>query len=155
VHQAEVGLRGRNHSGQLRVAAERGDIVHELGAELERATGDLGLGGVDRDGYLALERLEDGHDSPQLLVECHALGAGPCRLAPDVDDRGAFVQHPSRSRDGVHRLEVDSSVRERVGRDVDDAHHRRARKSSLESYHVEMFALSAQIRLTAAATLCA
>ena len=140
VHQAQVGLRGRDDAGQLRVAAKRGDIVHELRAELDRAAGDLGLGGVDRDRHLALKRLEDRHDAPQLLVERHALGAGPRRLAPDVHDRGAFVQHPSRGRDSILRLEVDSAVRERVGRDVDDAHHRRAGKSLLDRFHAERFA---------------
>ena len=37
VHQAEVGAGVGDDAGQLRIAAEGGDVVHQLGAERERA----------------------------------------------------------------------------------------------------------------------
>ena len=60
--------RVRDDACQLRVAAQRGDVVDELGAQLERAAGDLALRRVDRHGH-ALEPLQHGDDAPQLLVE--------------------------------------------------------------------------------------
>jgi hypothetical protein len=135
VHQAKIGAGGSDHAGQLGVAAECGHVVHELGAELGRPAGNLGLGRVDRDRNLALERLEHGHDPPQLLVERHALGTGPRRLPTDVHDPRPLVHHAPRSRNGVTRVEVDTAVRERVGCDVDHAHDRRPRKPSLDWIH--------------------
>jgi hypothetical protein len=45
---------------------------------------------------LARDRLEHGHDAPQLLVERHPVRARPRRLAADVDDRGPLVDHAAR-----------------------------------------------------------
>ena len=121
----------RDDLRHLWIAAESGDVVDELRAELERAARDLGLRGVDRD-RRAVQRLEDGHDAAQLLVDGDALGAGPRRLAADVEDRSALVEHPPARCGGSRRLEVDAAVREGVGRDVDDAHHGRPRESFLD-----------------------
>ena len=93
VHQAQVGAGLGDDPGELGIAAQRGDVVHELGAERERAPCDLGLRRVDRDG-LPLELLEHRQDAAQLLVERDAVRAGPGRLAADVDDRGALGEHP-------------------------------------------------------------
>ena len=80
------------------------------------------------------EPLEHGHDAPQLLVERHALRAGPGRLAADVDDRRALRRAIApRGCDRVLGRAVDAAVRERVRRDVDDAHHGRARESAARS----------------------
>ena len=65
VHQAEVRAAVRDDARELRVAAQRGDVVDELRAELERAPRDLGLRGVDRDGQPGelLEHREDPRSS--------------------------------------------------------------------------------------------
>ena len=127
VHQADVdaGLRDRAH--QLGVAVQRGDVVDELDAELERPPGDAGLRGVDRE-RLALEMLEHRHDAPELLLERHGCRPRPRRLAADVDDCRPGVEHPVRLGDrGV--APQDAVAAEGVRRDVDDAHHRRARET--------------------------
>ena len=49
VHEAEVAAGVGDDTRELRVAAQRGDVVHELDAELERAPRDRRLRGVDRD----------------------------------------------------------------------------------------------------------
>ena len=49
VHQANVRAGVGDHARELRIAAQRRDVVHERGAELERPAGDLGLRRVDRD----------------------------------------------------------------------------------------------------------
>ena len=117
--------------GHLRIATESGDVVHELRSQLERTTGDFGLRGVDRD-RCAVQRLQDGHDTPELLVGGDAFGAGPGRFAADVDDRSALVEHAPACCGGRCRLEVDAAVREGIRGHVDDSHHGRPRKSFLD-----------------------
>ena len=58
--------------------------------------------------------------------------AGPGRLAADVDDRRARFEHPPRRRHRRLDVEVHAAVGERVGRDVDHAHHRRRGKALLD-----------------------
>ena len=103
VHEAEVRVRAGDDAGQLGIAAQRGDVVHEHGPELERAAGDLRLRRVDRDGQLAGDRLEHGNDAAQLLVERHALRPGPGGLAADVHERGALLAMRAGSRDRRRR----------------------------------------------------
>ena len=110
---------------------QRRHVVDELGAELERAAGDLGLRRVDRDRD-AVEPLEHRDDAAQLLVDRDALGAGPRRLAADVHDRRAVVHHPARCGRRNARIEVHAAVGEAVGRHVDDPHHRRALQTFLD-----------------------
>ena len=76
VHEAEVGAGVGDYAGQLRVGAQRGHVVDELGPERDRAAGDLGLGGVDRDRHLAAERLQHRDDAAQLVVERNPVSPG-------------------------------------------------------------------------------
>ena len=96
VHQAEIGAASATTAPSAGIASERGDVVHELRAELERAAGDLRLRGVDRDRELARHRLEHRQHPAKLLVRVDALGAGPGGLAADVDERRAVGDHPPR-----------------------------------------------------------
>ncbi len=79
------------------------------------------------------ERLHDGHDAARLLVlvyRLRTLAVGGAtwarRLAAHVEDHRAFGQH----RLGVRERGVEAgkapAVGERVGRDVENAHHARA-----------------------------
>ena len=131
MHQAEVRTGRGDDLCKPGVAAQRRDVVDELGAELDGTPRDLGLGGVDRNRD-AVELLEDGNDAAQLFVDRDGIGARPCRLSADVDDCGALLDHAVRGNDGVLGPEVDSSVRERVRRDVDDAHHAGAGEAFLQ-----------------------
>jgi len=69
-----------------------------------------------------LQSLENRNHSTQLLVQRDTLGSGPGRLAADVHDRGALVEHPPRVRDGDLGPHEAAAVGEAVGRDVEDAH---------------------------------
>src|SRR5205814_9058688 len=53
----------------------------------------------------------------------------------DVDDRSSVLDHPARRRGRNVRIEMDAAVGERVGRDVHDTHHRRAKKPLLDWDH--------------------
>ena len=123
VHQADVGVLVRHDAGELGVAAQRRDVVHELGAESERPPRNLGLRGVDRDGQ-ALEPLEDGDDPAKLLVDRDGVRPRPRGLTADVDDRSALVEQPPRRRNCDLGTQMHPAVSEAVGRDVDDPHHR-------------------------------
>ena len=79
-----------------------------------------------------MQTLEHGQHALQFLVRVDALGAGTRRLAADVDDRRAALEHLRRRGHRVIRAEMDAPIRERVGRDVDDAHHGRTREPLLD-----------------------
>ena len=117
--------------GRLGVAAQRGDVVHEHGAELERAPRDLGLRRVDRDRDPG-EALENRLDARDLLLGGHGLGARARRLTADVDERGAFREESPPVRDRVGGSHELASVGETVRRDIQHADDRRPRKPFLE-----------------------
>ena len=98
---------------ELGIAAQRGDVVDEQRAELERPARHLGLRGVDRD-RKPCEPLEDRHDPPQLLVERDRVRARAGRLAADIDERRPSLEQPLRGRDSSRRIEVLASVGEAV-----------------------------------------
>ena len=132
VHQAEVRVRPGHDLGQRRVAAQRGDVVDELRAELERPAAATSAFEVSIETGAPASCSSTGTTRRSSSSTETRLGAGPRRLAADVDDRRALVQHPPRARDRVVRVEVDAGVRERVRRDVDDAHHGRPRETLLD-----------------------
>ncbi|TML66037.1 MAG: hypothetical protein E6G22_00910 [Actinobacteria bacterium] len=136
MHEAEVGVGGGDHLGEVGVGAERGHVVHQLRPELERALGDRRLGGVDRERHLAAEPLEHRDDAAQLLLGGNAGRPRPRRLAADVDDRRALRVEPPRRRGRLVRVEVDAAVEEGVWRDVDDAHDGRAREALLDRHRL-------------------
>jgi hypothetical protein len=94
----------------------------------------LRLRRVDRDRH-ASEPFENGEDPAQFLVDRNALRTRSGRLAADVHDRGALVDHAARGGDRGLRPERHAAVRERVRRDVDDAHHGRPREPLLDRKH--------------------
>ena len=108
------------HGGVGEAAA---DVVDEHGAGGEGGVRDLGAGGVDADGEPGVgERLDDGQDAAQLLLQRRPAGAGAGRLAADVEDVGTVRGEREPAGDRVAGLEPPPAVAERVGGDVDDAH---------------------------------
>ena len=131
VHQANVRSRVRDHTCEGRIGAQRGDVVHERHAHLERAAGDLGLRRVDRD-RKSREPLEHRENPSQLLVDGHRLGPGAGGLAADVDEQRTFLEQPPRRCHRRRGVEILPAVGEAVGCDVDDAHHRGTRPTLRE-----------------------
>ncbi len=119
-HAAPASATTRGHR---RVAAQSRDVVHHHGAERERAPRDGGLARVDRDGRR--RRAARGRARPAVAPRRAARGRRrPGRLAADVDDRGARLDHPPCGGGGDCGLDVQAAVREAVVGDVEDAHHR-------------------------------
>jgi len=111
----------RQHRGVLEPAAH---VVDDDGAGLDGGPRGRRVEGVDRDAdALRGERAHDRHHARRLLDRGHGLGAGPGRLAPDVDDVGTVVDEPAGLRDRGLGLEPAPAVAERVGRDVEHAPH--------------------------------
>ena len=71
------------------------------------------------------ERLDDGYDATQLLLDERSGRARPGRLAADVEDVGTVREQLPPVRDRALGVEEQPAVGERVGRDVDDPHHLR------------------------------
>ena len=97
MHEAEIGACVGHHTGELRFAAERGDVVDHRRSGLESAAGHLGLGRVDGD-RLAPQSLEHRLDAAQLLVQGNAVGTWTCRFSADVHDRRALLEEAVRAR---------------------------------------------------------
>ena len=111
----------RRHVG---VAAQRRDVVDDGGAGVERGASHGGLGRVDGDGGRRAGRqpLDHRHDARQFIGDRHRLGAGPGRLAPDVEDRRALGGQQQAVRHGGVGVGVQATVGKRIGGHVDDAH---------------------------------
>ena len=117
------------------------------GAGLERRVGHLGAHRVDADhAPRPASSAHDRADPAQLLVLGRALGAGPGRLATDVDQVGALGEQLQAVRDGGLGLEPLAAVGEGVGRHVDHAHDDAARSSTAVPPVVEPRAASGQVR---------
>ncbi len=113
--------------GHRRVGEAAGDVVDDPGAGLDGALGDDGARRVDADDRaLGRERGDHGEHARELGLDRHAARAGARRLAAHVEDVRALAQELTPVRDRGVRLVPLAAVRERVGRDVDDAHDERA-----------------------------
>ena len=123
VHQADGGIAAGDRLDGAR-RGERGDVVHERSAGGDRAAHHGGLPRIDRDGNRKRggEALDHRQDAPQFLVLVDRRGAGPGRLAADVDDRRAVRGHAFGLRERRRQVEKTAAVGKRVGRDVQDAH---------------------------------
>src|SRR6185436_7997627 len=85
---------------------------------------------IDRERYAArvaigAQRLEQGQHAIELLLFGGRRGAGARRLAADVDDRGAVVEHLVGMVQRALAVGVAATVVERVRGDVEHAHHAR------------------------------
>ncbi len=91
VHDDEGNTPGSDGRDHARVRQTPADVVDEGRPGVDRARRDRRAHRVDGHEHpLGRERAHDGHDAPQLLLLVDAGGAGPGRLAADVDQVGAL-----------------------------------------------------------------
>ena len=126
VHQAAVGAAVGDDAGHLGVAPQRGHVVDEGGAggraRLRRpAAFEVSIESRARLPVRASPSITGSTRRSSLGV--HGLGARTRRLAADVEDRRALCLELEAVGDRRRGIEVQAPVGERVGRDVDDAHH--------------------------------
>ena len=124
------------------IGAAGGHVVHDRRSGLERGGRHRGLAGVDAHGHLGLggqATRRPATPGGALRASSTGIGTGTGRLAADVEQIGAR-RRPAASPCATAAIgvEVAAAVGERVGRDVDDAHHRgsvpaegRARRTSV------------------------
>ncbi len=131
VHQRQLAAAIGAERGQLRLGPQRGDVVDDLRAGVERRLGHRALGGVDRDGRGRLafpsQPLHHGQHPVQLLRSIHRLRARTGGLAADVEDVRALAGQLAPVRDRPLGVQELAPVREGVGGDVDDPHQPRHR----------------------------
>ena len=124
----------RRHRLECTGGTQGTDVVDDVGAEIERGAHHLGLGGIDRDRATEAKRLAQHRQHPrQFGLEIYRVGARTARLAAEVEDVGALGQQPLAGRERPGRGERRVAVGERVGREVDDAHHPRLGEIDLEA----------------------
>ena len=121
--------RSRHDLRKVRLVPEPADVIHHRRARLERRFGDRSFVGVNRDWNVDLGRepLDDRQHPLPLLSSIERVGAGTSRLPSDVEQVGAVSDHLHTCFNSVRGIEEHAPVRERVRRDVDNAHHQRAR----------------------------
>ena len=128
VHDDDGRAMSRGDGGDVRLALEAPDVVDDARARAERRLGRPCLVGVDRDrrgAFACGETLDHRKHAGDFFIGANLRGAGPCRLATDVENVRALGDHdPGMGEGGLHRG-VAPAVGEAVGRDVEDAHHQR------------------------------
>src|SRR5690606_29228556 len=99
------------------------DVVAVCGPRLARPARHRCTHGVDGDRDAGLDERLDDRDGPlELLDRWDPAGSRPGRLATDVDDVGTLGEEVASMGGGILRIEPESAVAERVGRDVENAH---------------------------------
>ena len=133
VHQADAAARVRSDEIERTRRSQRGDVVDDVDAEIQRDAHDLDLGRVDRDrNSEADRRCEHRPDAGELFLDAHWQRTRTARLAADVEDVGALGEHLLAAGDRLRRRQSRAAFGERVWRDVDDAHHARPREVDRE-----------------------
>jgi len=114
-------------AGEQRIEDEPGNVVDDLRAGIDRGTGDLSLGRIDRNGHVEPLRdcLDDGNNALYFFVGAHAGASGTRRLAANVENVGALADQPfSLFHRFIERGEP-ATIRETIRRDVEDRHDER------------------------------
>ncbi len=125
MHEADRPLKF-DGSLQRTIVAKRANIIDHRSPGSYGSPHDARLAGVDRDGYI--DCLGDCLDNRENPVELFLLGyigrTRPGRFAADIDDGSAFLRHCfCLAQRGVTAGEA-ATIRERVGCDVENPHHR-------------------------------
>jgi hypothetical protein len=95
----------------LRIGQSPGDVVHHLRAGRQRRAGHRGAHGVDRDDRTLGSQLgDDRDDAVELLADLRTDGAGPGRLAADVEQVGPVRQELAAVVDGAVGVGVQAPV---------------------------------------------
>ena len=105
-------------------SAQRANVVHEVRAGTQGGRNHFGFAGVDGKHGLCTSRegLDHRHDAIDFLLHADCRRTRSRRLAADVDDGGALLDHAQSGRDRGLPFEVLAAVREGVWRDVENAH---------------------------------
>ena len=128
VHGDDGHAARRGDGSHGRVALQSVLVVDDTRAKHERTMGYLGLGRVDGDRYGTLggEPLDDRADAPEFFVEWDGLVTGARRFTADINEISPLVDERERVLDGARGVGIQATIRERVGRHVQDAHDERA-----------------------------
>ncbi|MNM89584.1 hypothetical protein D3C81_1018170 [compost metagenome] len=111
-------------------ALQGAHVVDQAGTEARRFAHHRGGGGIHGNGdiQLAGDRLDGRTDPLQLLGLGDRRRTGTGRLATDIDQRRAGAHHRLGMPQGGIQPAVAAAIGERVGGDVEDAHHLWARQ---------------------------
>ncbi len=125
VHQHDLAAQFGGDYRTVGICAQCADIVPHCGSDRDRCTGHGGLERVDADGAFpsGAKAGDDRQDPRELLGLIDRIGARPGAFAADVQNVRALLDQSQAVGDrGLDRPQP-ATVREAVGRDVDDAHH--------------------------------
>jgi serine-type D-Ala-D-Ala carboxypeptidase/endopeptidase (penicillin-binding protein 4) len=132
VHQDDPAAKFGAGRGHLGIPGKAADVVDDLRSGGNRGAGGRGFIRVDGEhggGPLAEHGLNYWKNAVLLFLGAHGeiSEAGARGLAADVEKIGALIEQREGLCGGRVGAEIEAAVRERVGRDVEDAHNEGAR----------------------------
>jgi hypothetical protein len=115
------------------ILAQGIDVVDQLGAAGSGFAHHRRVPGIDRQHAVeaGAQRLHHRHHALDLLRCRHRLRAGPGRLATDIEDRGARLQHLLGVPQGSVDRAIAAAVGKRIGGDIEHPHHQGAHQTEL------------------------
>ena len=128
VHGDDEGAVIGGDTRHVMIALQAPDVIDDRSASLEREPGDRRRHRIDGDRRAERDNVSQHRaQAGNFLLGGHGLLAaiGARRLGAHVNDVGAVGDHPPGLGQSVVRREEAAAVRERVGRDVENTHHRR------------------------------
>src|SRR5437762_4893266 len=129
MHQDQRRTRASGDARDFRVKGEATDVVDDASARFERRVGHRAFRGVNGNRDLrqsSRQRADDGQDAAHLFLSGNRTRAGARGLAAHVNPIGALAGEFHAAADGAGRVEIRSTIRKRVGRNVHHAHDERA-----------------------------
>ena len=121
---ADVGRTDRNSPDHVRIEQTARDVVNPPRTRGDGRARDRCFRRIDGDIRAGCDELFDHGENPRELdlgADGHDLRVR--RLTADVEDIGAIAQELQPMRDRGVRPEESTAVRERIGRDINHAHH--------------------------------
>ena len=126
VHQADRNAAGGNHI-QCRRILQRVDVVDHMHAGGNRRAHHFGFAGVNRERYrYTAQTFDDRQYALQFLAHADRLRAGAGGFSADVEDIRTLGDQLLRMGNRGIAPQMLATVREGIGRGIDDAHDERA-----------------------------
>ena len=126
MHQDDAYTRAGDDADHFPIVPQGGRVVDEVRSGFDRGGRHRRQTRVNRDGdgpVRGANRFNDGNRAFDLLLRSDRLGAGPRGFGAYVDDGRPFGDHLAGPCCGAGRIEVLPGITERVGGNIQHAHH--------------------------------
>ncbi|GBD07769.1 hypothetical protein HRbin21_01603 [bacterium HR21] len=126
VHEDHRYTVGSCYLAHPRIESQRTDVVEHRRSSSQCCGSNFGFRRVNRDGdrpVVPANPLDDGNDTPELLLHWNRLGSRTATLASDIENISPLLDELQGMLDCCRRIGVESAVGEGIRRHIDDAHN--------------------------------